>query len=155
MAWESNGRRDALYLRITWCGSIIGDNMKNIGQIRQFILIGAAIGIFMPFFISVCLFGTTLQTFVAGAQPTPGYWSGAPTAAPTRAPSQVQVWTGNTFSAAGGAFLVVWSVLGAFAGEALALRRWREELNRIPYALLGALAGSVVFIGITLCGFLK
>ncbi len=129
--------------------------MKNIGQIRQFILIGAAIGIVMPFFISVCLFGTTLQTFVAGAAPTPGYWSGAPTAAPTRAPSPVQVATGNAFSAAGGALFVLWSVLGAFAGQAIALRRSRDEINPTRNALLGAAAGSVVFIAVTLCGFLK
>ncbi len=129
--------------------------MKNIGQIRQYLLVAAAVGIIMPFFFALCLFGTTLQNFVAAPQPTAGYWSGAPTAAPTRPPGPIRTFTGNAFSAAGGTFFVLWSVLGALAGTALALRRWGEELNPLPYALLGALAGSLVFIGVTLLGLLK
>jgi hypothetical protein len=126
--------------------------MKNIGQ---FVLIGAAVGIVVPFFVSVCLFGTTLQTFVAGAQPTPGYWSGAPTAVPTRPPGPVQAATGKAFSAAGGALFIVWSMLGAFAGQAIGRRLSRDDINPLPKILLGAFAGSVVFIAFTLCGFLK
>ena len=129
--------------------------MKKLRQYGQFLLTGAAVGIMMPFVISMCLFGTTLQNFVAAPSPTQGYWSGAPTAAPTRPPGPIRTWTGNAFSTAGGAVFVLWSVLGALGGEALALRRWREDLNVAPKAWIGALAGSVVFIGISLCGFLK
>jgi hypothetical protein len=129
--------------------------MKRFGQAGQFILIGAVVGIIMPFFFSLCVFGTTLQTFVSGAGPTPGYWSGAPTAVPTRPPGPIRTWTGNAFSAAGGVVFILWSLLGALAGEAAALRRWRGSLTPTRDALLGAVAGSLVFIAITLCGFLK
>ncbi len=124
-------------------------------QLGQFLIIGAAIGIVMPFFFALCLFGSTLQQFVAAPQPTAGFWSGAPTAVPAPPPGPIRTWTGNAFSAGGGVVFVAWSVLGALAGQALALRRWGKELNPLPYALLGALLGSLVFIGITLCGLLK
>ena len=127
----------------------------KIGPLRQFLLIGFAVGVIAPFFMSVCLFGTTLQTFVQGAGPTPGYWSGAPTAAPAPPPSPVQVWTGNAFSAAGGALFVLWSVLGAFAGQTFAAWKWRDEWHATRRAWLAAAAGSFVFMGVTLCGFLK
>lgn len=129
--------------------------MNSIGKTGQFLMIGGVVGILMPFFVSVCLFGTTLQTFVSPPPPTAGYWSGAPTPVPTPPPGPIRTWTGNALSAAGGLFFILWSVLGALAGEALALRRWGNELNPGRYALLGAATGSVVFIGITLCGFLK
>ncbi len=135
--------------------TLIGEAMKTIGRFGRFAIIAAVIGIAAPFLISVCLFGSTLQSFVSGAQPTPGYWSGAPTAVPTPVPGPVQAWTRSAFSASGGALFIVWSVLGALGGEALALYRARDELNPVPHALLGALAGSLVFIGISLCGFLK
>ena len=127
----------------------------KFGPRTQFLFIGAVVGIVAPFFLSLCLFGTTLQTFVAGAQPTPGYWSGAPTAAPTHPPSQVQVWTSAAFSSAGGAIFVLWSVLGAYAGEGLAVWRWRKEWDATRRAWLAAAVGSFIFMGITLCGFLK
>jgi hypothetical protein len=127
----------------------------KIGPITQFLIKGGVVGTLLPMILSMCLFGTTLQTFIAGPQPTPGYWSGAATLAPTQAPSPVQVWTSTTFSAAGGAVFVLWSVLGAFAGEALALRRRAEEWNATRNAWLGAIAGSVIFVGIALCGFLR
>ncbi len=126
----------------------------RIGQIRQFLIIGLAVGAIAPFFLSVCLFGTTLQTFVAGA-PTAGFWSGAATAQPTRVPSPVQAWSRTTFSEAGGAFFVVWSVLGAFAGQAFAAWRWRDEWHSTRRALFAAVVGSFLFMGFTLCGFLK
>ena len=127
----------------------------KFGPRTQFLFIGAVVGIIAPFFLSLCVLGTTLQTFVAGAQPTPGYWSGAPTAAHTRPPSQVQVWTSAAFSSAGGAIFVLWSVLGAYAGEGLAVWRWRKEWDATRRAWLGATVGSFIFMGITLCGFLK
>ena len=125
------------------------------GPIRQFLIIGGAVGILLPFFFSLCLFGTSLQEFVAGAQPTPGYWSGAATPVPTPARSPVQVWTGTAFSSAGGAVFVLWSMLGAFAGEGIAVRRWGKDWGATRKAWLGAVAGSLLFIVVTLCGFLR
>ncbi len=127
----------------------------KIRSIAQFVLIAGVVGLLVPYFVSLCLFGTTLQTFVAGAQPTPGYWSGAATAAPTRAPSAVQVWTGAALGSGGGGVFVLWSVIGALAGESIAVWRWSREWDATRKAWLGALAGSVIFIGITLCGFLR
>lgn len=126
----------------------------KIGPITQFLIKGIVVGTIAPFFLSLCLFGTTLQVFLEGA-PTPGYWSGAPTAVPTRVPSPAQAWTGKTFKSAGGAFFVLWSILGAFAGEAIAVRRWGKDWNATRNAWLGALAGSFIFMGISLCGFLQ
>ena len=127
----------------------------KIRPIAQFLLIAAVVGFLVPYFVSLCLFGTTLQSFVAGAQPTPGYWSGAATAAPTRAPSPVQVWTGAALGFGGGAVFVLWSVIGAVIGEGIAAWRWGKEWDATRRAWLGALAGSIIFIAITLCGFLR
>ena len=129
--------------------------MKNLAQLRHFLIVGAAVGIIMPFFISICLFGTTLQSFVAAPQPTAGFWSGAPTAVPAPPPGPIRTWTGNAFSAAGGVVFILWSVIGAFAGEALALRHWRDSLTPTRDALLGSAAGSIVFIFISIAAFLK
>ncbi len=129
--------------------------MRKIWNLRQHLLIGVAVGIVMPFFFALCLFGTSLQKFVAAPEPTAGYWSGAPTPVPTRPPGPIRTWTGDAFSAGGGVVFIAWSVLGALAGAALALRRWGEELNPLPYALLGALVGSVGFIVVSLFGLLK
>jgi hypothetical protein len=125
-------------------------------SIAQFLLIGLLVGVITPFFISLCLFGTTLQTFVAAPQPTTGYyWSGAPTPVPTRVPSPVRVWTGTAFSSAGGAVFLLWSILGACIGEAAALRWLRVDWDKVRKAGVGAIAGSLIFIGITLCGLLR
>ncbi len=129
--------------------------MDKLKSISQFLLIAVVAGIVIPYFFSLCLFGTTLQTFIQGAQPTPGYWSGAPTGVPTQVPSAVQVWTGSALSSSNGAFFVLWSFLGAVVGEGLAVWRWRREWDATRRAWLGAIAGSFVFIGITLCGFLR
>ncbi len=118
----------------------------------QFFIIAGVVGIVLPFILTLCLFGTTLQTFVAGQAPTPGFWSGAPTAAPTRIPSPVQEWSRTAFSSADGAVFLLWSVLGACAGEAVALRVRRDPWIATRTAWLGAVAGSVIFLGITLCG---
>jgi hypothetical protein len=127
----------------------------KIGPITQFLIKGLVVGTLLPIIVSICLFGTTLQGFVAGPQPTPGFWSGAATPVPTQVPSRVQVWTSTTFSSAGGAVFLLWSVLGAYAGEALAVRRWGKEWNATRNAWLSAIAGSVIFVGIALCGFLR
>ncbi|HTP00706.1 MAG TPA: hypothetical protein VMJ64_04975 [Anaerolineales bacterium] len=124
----------------------------KIRAVAQFILIGTAVGVLTPFFLSLCLFGTTFQTFMAGPQPTPGYWSGAPTAAPTAAPNSVQVWTNTTLTSSGGVGFVLWSMLGAFLGEAVAVRRSAQDLHPTRNLWLGALAGSGIVIAITLCG---
>jgi hypothetical protein len=122
--------------------------------ITRFVIIGLAIGIILPVFLTLCLFGTTVGKFVANPEPTQGYWSGAATPAPTPVPGPVQVWTRNTISAANGAVFLLWSVLGAFGGEALAVRRGREW-DATRNAVLGAAAGSLVFVVIAVCGFLR
>jgi hypothetical protein len=127
----------------------------KIGPTTQFLIIGAVVGGIVPFFLAICLFGTTLQGFVANPQPTQGYWSGAPTPLATPVPSPVQAWTSQAFASGGGTVFVLWSILGAFAGEAVALRSWGKEWDRTRRAWLGAVAGSVIFIGIALCGFLR
>ena len=127
----------------------------KIGPVTQFLIIGAVVGIIAPFIISICLFGTTLQSMVAGAVPTPGFLSGAATPMPTQVPNPVQVWTNDTFSAGGGAVFVLWSMLGAFAGEAIAVARWRNEMDATRRAWLAALAGSIIFMVIALCGFMR
>ena len=124
----------------------------KLGPIAQFLLKGFTVGVLAPYFLSLCLFGTTLQTFVAGAQPTAGYWSGAPTPQPTSVPSPVQVWAGNAFSSSGGGLFVLWSLVGAFTGEGFAVRRWGKEWDATRRAWLGALAGSFLFMAIALCG---
>ncbi len=87
-------------------------------RIAQFVLIGLGVGIVAPFFLSLCLFGSTLQVFMVGA-PTPGFWSGAPTPGPTPVPSQVQQVSSAALNWGGGAVFVLWSILGALAGEAV------------------------------------
>jgi hypothetical protein len=124
----------------------------KLGSIATFLMIGVVIGILVPFFLSLCLFGTTFQTFMAGPQPTPGYWSGAPTAAPTAPPSQVQVWTNAALTSGGGVVFVLWSTLGAFVGEGIAYRRRDRQWHRTRNAWLGAISGSVMFIALTICG---
>ena len=124
-------------------------------KISHFLILGVVVGTLVPTALSMCLFGTTVQSFVAGPTPAGGFWSGAPTPVPTPIPSPAQVWTKKTFSAANGAVFLLWSVLGACAGEGLALRRWGKDENAARNAWLGALAGSVVFVGIAVCGFLR
>jgi hypothetical protein len=124
------------------------------GPITKFLLIGGAVGVVVPVFLTMCLFGTTVQKFVANPEPTAGYWSGAPTPVSTPVPSAVQVWTKTTISAAGGAVFLLWSVLGAFGGEALAVRRGKEW-DAPRNAWLGAVAGSLIFVVIAVCGFLR
>ena len=124
----------------------------KIGPITQFLMIGGVVGAFLPFFVSLCIFGTTLQTFVAAPPPTAGYWSGGPTTVPTRVPIRAEVLTGTARSAGSGAVFVLWSRLGAFAGEAVAIRRGGKEGNATRKAWLGAIVGSAIFIGLGLCG---
>jgi hypothetical protein len=126
----------------------------KLGPIAQFLLIGVVVGVLLPFILSVCLFSSTLQTFIASPLPTPGYWSGAPTPVPTPPPSHVQIVGGSVLRAAGGLVFVLGSILAACAGEAIAVRR-SKEWNATRNAWLGAMAGSVIFIGIALCGFLR
>jgi hypothetical protein len=121
-------------------------------SITQFLIIGIVVGTFLPFFLSICLFGQTLQAFVAAPPPAGGFWSGAPTPMPTPVPSAVQVVTGTALSSAGGLGFVLWSVLGAFAGEALMVRRWGKDLGLTRMALFGAVVGSALFIVISLFG---
>ncbi len=126
----------------------------KIGPVGQFLIIGAAVGILAPFILSLCLFGAPLQMFLAAPQPTPGYWSGAPTAAPTPIPSAVKVWTNSALTSTGGAVFVLWSVVGAFVGEAVAVRRWGKDWDATRKAWLGAVVGSILFNGIAVCGLL-
>jgi hypothetical protein len=121
-------------------------------SIAQYLIIGAAIGTFLPFVLSICLFGETLQAFVAAPPPPRVFWSGAPTPVPTPVPSQVQVVTGTALSSAGGLGFVLWSVLGACVGEALAIRLWGKYPGGARIALFGAVVGSIIFIGISLFG---
>jgi hypothetical protein len=118
----------------------------KLRSIATFLMIGAAVGILVPFFLSLCLFGTTFQSFM------PGYWSGAPTAAPTAPPSRVQVMTNAALTSSGGVLFVLGSVLGAYAGEAVAFRRRDKVWHATRNAWLGAIAGSVIFIALTICG---
>ena len=120
----------------------------------QFLLRAALIGVLLPFFIALCVFGTTLQSFVS-PQPTAGYWSGAATPQPTAVPSPVRVWGATALSSASGGVFVLWSLLGALAGEGLAVWRWGREWDASRRAWLGALAGSVTFIAVALCGFMR
>ncbi len=121
-------------------------------SLTQFLIIGIVVGTFLPFFLSICLFGETLQAFVAAPPPPGGFWSGAPTPAPTPVPSAVQVVAGTALSSAGGLGFVLWSILGAFAGEAVTVRRWGKDLGTTRTALLGAVVGSVIFIVVSLFG---
>ena len=122
----------------------------RLGRVAQFVLIGCGAGLVAPFFLSLCLFGSTLQVFMAGA-PTPGYWSGAPTAAATPVPGQVQQVGSAALSRGGGAGFVLWSIIGALAGEALGSRwpgghPWHQARREIMGAILGALLFSVIAI---------
>jgi hypothetical protein len=128
-----------------------GDAMK-FGRIAQFIITGGVVGTLLPFFVSLCLFGTTLQTFVSPPQHTTAFWSGAPTPEPTPIPGPVQAWTSRTLSSGGGIVYLLWNVLGAYAGEAVALRRLGQQLGATRRAWLGAVAGCVIFMGIALLG---
>jgi MFS family permease len=124
----------------------------KIGPITQFILIGVVVGTFLPFFVALCLFGTTLQSFVVAPAPTGGFYSGSATPVPTRVPSKAEVWTGTVLSSGGGVGFVLWSLLGAFAGEAVAVWRWGKEWGGTRRAWLGAVAGCVIFVGLGMCG---
>lgn len=118
----------------------------------QFLLIGIGVGMVLPFFVSICLFGTTLQTFVVAPQHTAPFWSGAPTPEPTPIPTPLRAWTNRTLSSGGGAVYILWSVLGALAGEAIAIRRWRAARHATRMALLGAIVGCTIFMGLGFCG---
>jgi hypothetical protein len=122
--------------------------------IAKYLIIGAVVGTLVPYSLSFCLFGTQLQTFLAHPQPETGFWSGAPTPMPTAVPSPIQVWTTTTLTSSGGAFFVLWSVLGAFAGEAIAARRG-DVWNATRQAWLGAIAGSIILNGLALCAVLR
>ena len=87
----------------------------KFGPIAQFVAIGVMIGIVAPCVLSLCLFGLTLQVVMA-AEPTSGYWSGAPTPGPTPVPSRAQAWTSDPLKNAGRGVLVLWSILGGLAG---------------------------------------
>ncbi len=113
-------------------------------------LIGGAVGVLVPFLMSLCLFGSTFQTFLAGPQPTPGYWSGAPTGSPTPVPNPVQVATNTALTSANGVGFLLWSMLGAFAGEGIAVRRFGRDFHATRNAWLGAAAGSILLVLITL-----
>lgn len=126
----------------------------RIGPLIRFLLTGLVVGTLAPFALSLCLFGTTLQTFVTGGPPAAGFWSSAPTPTPTPIPSQIQAWSRQTVGSSGGAFLVLWSVLGAWIGQGLALRLQGQDPRTGRWALTGAAAGSAMFIGIALLGFL-
>ena len=121
-------------------------------RVLQFLVIGVGVGTFLPFFVAICLFGATLQTFVVAPEHTTPFWSGAPTPEPTPVPTPLRAWTNRTLSSGGGAFYILWSVLGAFAGEAIALRRWGRSTRATRMALLGAISGCVIFMGVGFCG---
>ncbi len=120
--------------------------MKKIklGPIAQFILIGAAVGIVAPFFLSLCLFGTTLQVFMVG-EPTPGFWSGAPTPQATAVPGHVQVAASKALGRGGGSVFVLWSLVGAYAGEAIGNRWTGHPWHKTRRAWLGAALLCVIF----------
>ncbi len=126
----------------------------KLGPVAQFLAIGVLVGSIAPFFLSLCLFGTTLQVFMA-AEPTPGYWSGAATPMPTAVPGQLQVWTSAALAHGQGAAFVVWGILGALAGEAVG-DRWPggHPWQRGRRAWLGAIAGSLLFSMVALFIFL-
>src|SRR5512142_329189 len=109
--------------------------MKS-GPIAQFILIGIGVGMVAPFFLSLCLFGSTLPVFLS-AQPTPGFWSGAPTPSPTPIPSRAQVVANAALHRGGPVSFVLVSVLGALAGEALGARLPGHAWHRTRRAILG------------------
>lgn len=121
-------------------------------QLPRFLLIACVVGMLLPFFVSICLFGQTLQSFVAPPKHEQVFWSGAPTPVPTPVPGPVQAWTGTALSLQGGVIFVLWSILGACAGEATALRLPGKARAARRKAWLGAIAGSIVFIGISLFG---
>jgi hypothetical protein len=121
-------------------------------RVLQFLVIGVGVGTFLPFFVSICLFGATLQTFVVAPEHTTAFWSGAPTPEPTPVLTPLRAWTNRTLSSGGGAVYILWSVLGAFAGEAIALRRWGQSHRATRMALLGAITGCVIFMGVGFCG---
>jgi hypothetical protein len=124
----------------------------KLARVFPFLVIGVGVGTLLPFFVSICLFGTTLQTFIVAPQHTTPFWSGAPTPEPTPIPSPLRAWTGRTFSSGGGAVYILWSVLGALAGEAIALRRWSRARHATRMAWLGAITGCIIFMGVGFCG---
>ncbi len=125
----------------------------RLAPIVQFLGIGAIVGLIVPFFLSLCMFGSTLPVFIA-AEPTPGYWSGAPTPVATAAPSQVQAWTSAALHRGGAAGSVLFSVLGALAGEAAGARLPGHPWHRTRRAWLGAIAGSIALSIAALLSFL-
>ncbi len=127
----------------------------KMGPVAQFLLIGFAVGVIAPFFLSLCLFGTTLQMFMQAPAPTPGFWSGAPTAGPTPVPSQVQKVGSAALGRQGGAVFVLWSILGALAGEAVG-SRWPggDPMHQTRREVIGAVLGAVIFSLVALFLFL-
>ena len=123
-------------------------------SVVQFLVIAGVVGVLLPSALSMCLFGTNLQTFLAAPSPSTGFWSGAPTPVPTQPPAPVKVWTNTVLTSSGGIGFLFWSVLGAVVGQALAIRRSEPGWGAIRNAFLGAIAGSLVFIFISLCGIL-
>lgn len=120
----------------------------------QYLVVGIAVGALLPFAVSVCVFSTTYQGLLSPA-PTQGFWSGAATPAPTAIPNPVVVQTGSALRSGGGWLFLVGSIVAALVGEALALRGFRLIWENMRAGMLAAVAGSVVFIAVALCGFLK
>jgi hypothetical protein len=124
--------------------------MKRLAPIGQPALVGIAVGMLLPFIISICLFSSTLQTFLASPQPTPS-WSGAPTPLPQPTPSPVQVAGGKALRFGGGAVFLLGSTVAAIIGAWLARRRSARGV----VSWLGAAAGALGFMAVALWQFLK
>ncbi len=127
--------------------------MTKLGRAAQFVLIGCGVGLVAPFFLSLCLFGSTLQVFMAG-EPTPGFWSGAATAAPTAVPGPVQAMTSAALHHGGGSVFVLWSILGALAGEVVG-GKWPggHPWHRTRREIVGAIFGGLLFTVVALLMF--
>lgn len=125
----------------------------KIGPVAQFVLIGCAVGIIAPFFLSLCLFGSTLPVFLT-AEPTPGFWSGAPTPVATAVPNLVQLATSNALHRGGAASFVIVAMFGALAGEAAGGRLPGHPWHKTRREVLGAILGGVIFSFVAMLLFL-